>query len=73
MINGSTNTPAQPPTYDGAMPVPITLTLNSWQQALNLLTEGPWKLANPLITDIQRQLQIFLETAPTVDQPRPQA
>jgi hypothetical protein len=71
MMNGATNT--APPTYDGNMPVPITLTLNNWQQTLNLLTEGPWKLANPLIADIQGQLQVFLKTAPTVDQPRPQA
>jgi hypothetical protein len=66
MINGQG--PIQPPTYDGALQVPISLSLLEWQNVLNIIAEAPWKTADPLMAAIRKQITTHLATAPTVDQ-----
>lgn len=39
------------------MPI-VELSEQEWQQAIALIAEGPWKLANPLLVRMTNQLQV---------------
>jgi hypothetical protein len=38
-------------------PVSISLQLQEWQQVLEILMNGPWRVANPLIQKIMSQAE----------------
>jgi hypothetical protein len=38
-------------------PISITLQMQEWQQAIEILMNGPWRAANPLIQKIMEQAQ----------------
>lgn len=71
MINGQ-QPPQQQRTYDGSLPITVTLNLMAWQQIINILQEtaAPWKLTNPLITELGSKIESALQDVPTVDQQR---
>jgi hypothetical protein len=63
MMNGQ-----QPLTYDGNTPVTITLPLNNWALVRTLLGEAPWKTANPIIGELDRQIGVALEHVEPIQQ-----
>lgn len=65
MMNGS----GQPPAYDGSAIVSIKLPLGQWQQVMQVLidTPLPWKLVNPLVVAMDRQLQEAVAQMQPVD------
>lgn len=36
----------------------VELNYQEWQQVLGLLSEGPWRIANPLLMKIGEQLRV---------------
>ena len=61
MMNGQA-AQQQPP--DGNTPVAITLPIHVWNTILDLITNGPWKTADPLVREIHGQIQRELERQP---------
>lgn len=39
----------------------VSLEAQEWQQALEILGNGPWRVANPLIQKISQQIQQMAE------------
>lgn len=63
MMNG------QQPVYDGNTPVSVNLSLNTWNAVLSMIAEAPWKTANPIMTEVQKQIASALEKVTPVNQP----
>jgi hypothetical protein len=54
------NTIEQPTTYNLAEPLAIVLTLGQWNAVHQLLTEAPWKTADPIIRNLTGQIAAAL-------------
>lgn len=52
---------------DGALQVAVTLTAEQWNQVLDLVANGSWRVANPLMKTITDQ--VF--AAASAAQPKP--
>jgi hypothetical protein len=63
MMNG------QQPVYDGNLQVEVKLSLNTWQVVMTVISEAPWKTADPLLSEIRRQLGAALEHVQPMNQP----
>ena len=69
MMNGNGNpTPSPPPgtqstVYDGRTEVAVTLPVVTWNSILTVIADAPWKIADPLMTEIRRQITATLEPA----------
>jgi len=42
--------------FDGNTQVSVTLTLTNWNQVLNMISEAPWKIADPLMQEVRKQI-----------------
>lgn len=67
MMNGQ-----QPQTIDLRQEVSVTLNLATWNNVLACIVEAPWKTADPLMTEIRRQLALVID-APKLPADRPTA
>jgi hypothetical protein len=54
------NTIQSPVTYNLAEPLAIVLTLAQWNAVHQLLTEAPWKTADPIIRNLTGQIAAAL-------------
>ena len=69
MMNGNGNpTPSPPPgtqstVYDGRTEVAVRLPVVTWNSILTVIADAPWKIADPLMTEIRRQITATLEPA----------
>jgi hypothetical protein len=52
---------------DAALPISVTLTAGEWNQVIALCADGVWRIADPLIKAITRQ--IFAAAASAALQP----
>jgi hypothetical protein len=57
-------TPQTPQTIEATTPIPVTLQAVQWNQAIALLTEGPYRIAAPLIQEIAKQTQAYVARLP---------
>ena len=67
MMNGNGNAPApgtQSTVYDGRTEVAVTLPVVTWNSILTVVADAPWKIADPLMTEIRRQITAKLEPKP---------
>jgi hypothetical protein len=51
-------------TIDATTPIPVTLQAVQWNQAIALMTEGPYRVAAPLIQEIAKQTQAYVGRLP---------
>jgi len=58
MINGHAE---QKQVYDGRTEVAVRLPVNTWNNILTVIADAPWKIADPLMTEIRRQITETLE------------
>jgi hypothetical protein len=54
MMNGNGQQP--PVVYDGRAEVAVKLNVATWNQILAVIAETPWKIADPLMTEIRNQI-----------------
>jgi hypothetical protein len=51
-------------TIEATTPIPVTLQAVQWNQVIALLTEGPYRVAAPLIQEIAKQTQAYVGRLP---------
>ena len=51
-------------TIEASTPIPVTLQAVQWNQVIALMTEGPYRVAAPLITEIAKQTQAYVGRLP---------
>ena len=68
MMNGNGAAPQQQ-VYDGRTEVSVTLPVNTWNNILTVVADAPWKIADPLMTEIRRQITATLDHAPQAEAP----
>jgi hypothetical protein len=51
--------------------IEIRLEQQDWNQVLQVLSQAPWNVANPLILKIGEQLRLHQATPPQTAGPRP--
>ena len=45
------------------LPISVTLVAEQWNQVIALCAEGPWRIANPIINELGRQLNAAAEAS----------
>jgi hypothetical protein len=51
-------------TIEATTPIPVTLQAVQWNQVIALMTEGPYRVAAPLIQEIAKQTQAYVGRLP---------
>ena len=51
-------------TIEATTPIPVTLQAVQWNQVIAQLTEGPYRIAAPLIQEIAKQTQAYVARLP---------
>ena len=59
MTNGNGQQP--PVVYDAKAEVAVKLNVATWNQILAVIAEAPWKIADPLMTEIRNQITATLD------------
>ena len=71
MMNGNGQA-EQKQAYDGRTEVAVSLPVNVWNEILTVIADAPWRKADPLMTEIRRQITAKLDP-PHLDTSGPQA
>jgi hypothetical protein len=53
-------------TIEATTPIPVTLQAVQWNQVIALMTEGPYRVAAPLIQEVAKQTQAYVARLPAV-------
>ena len=62
--NGHPGPGVQNTVYDGKTEVAVTLPVDTWKAVLTVVADAPWKIADPLMNEIRRQITATLEPKP---------